>query len=180
MNNAINSMVRPQKTRFQILSDSMNFECDGSCDGQWLTKCLDNLDKNNIVRDDFSDALFNLINFGRSKYCNLMLRSSKLWQNIPHKTNAKQSITVSRTQHPVLFAQVGAEEAEFIILNDFRWSSKLIPWYDFLLLLEGEPVHLPAPKFHFSKDIVLQKDTPIVCTSSEQIVYVKDEIVSQS
>ena len=104
INNATNLIVRQQKTRFHILSDSMNCECDESCDGQWLTKCLDTLDKNNIVRDDFSDALFNLINFGRSKYCNLMLRSSKLWQNIPHKTNAKQSITVSRTQHPVLFA----------------------------------------------------------------------------
>ena len=102
INNATNLIVRQQKTRFHILSDSMNCECDESCDGQWLTKCLDTLDKNNIVRDDFSDALFNLINFGRSKYCNLMLRSKKLWQNIPHKTTAKQSITVSRTQHPVL------------------------------------------------------------------------------
>ena len=73
MNNATNLMVRQQKTRFQILSDSTNSEFDESCDGQWLTKCLDTLDKNNIVRDDFSDALFNLINFGRSKYCNLIL-----------------------------------------------------------------------------------------------------------
>ena len=45
----------------------MSSDCDESCDGQWLTKCLDTLGKNNIVWDDFSDALFNLINFGRSK-----------------------------------------------------------------------------------------------------------------
>ena len=45
----------------------MNSDCNENCDGQWLTKCLDNLDKNNIVWDDISDALFNLINFGKSK-----------------------------------------------------------------------------------------------------------------
>ena len=50
---------------------------------------------------------------------------------------------------------------------------------DFFLLLEGEPIHLPAPKSQFSKDILLEKDTPIVCTSSEQIVHVKHGIVSQ-
>ena len=179
MNNATNLMVRQQKTRFQILTDSMNSECDETCDGRWLTKCLDTLDKNNIVQNDFSDALFNLINFGRSKYRNLMLigpancGKTFLIKPLQKIYNCFQNPASSS------FAWVGAEEAEFIILNDFRWSSKLIPWHDFLLLLEGEPVHLPAPKSHFSKDILLEKDTPIVCTSSEQIVHVKNGIVSQ-
>ena len=45
----------------------MSSDCNVNCDGQRLTKCLDMLDKNSIVLDDFSDALFNLINFGRNK-----------------------------------------------------------------------------------------------------------------
>ena len=80
----------------------MNSEFDESCYGQWLTKCLDTLDKKNIVWDDFSDALFNLINFGRSKYHNLILIGpANVPKYIPHKTTAK-NLTVSRTQHPLL------------------------------------------------------------------------------
>ena len=52
------------------------------------------------------------------------------------------------------FAWVGAEEAEIIFLNDFRWAAKIIPWHDMLLLLEGQTVHLPAPKCHYTKDSV--------------------------
>ena len=47
------------------------------------------------------------------------------------------------------FAWVGAEEAELLFLNDFCWSPQIVPWHDLLLLLEGEPVHVPAPKTHF-------------------------------
>ena len=34
-------------------------------------------------------------------------------------------------------------------------------------------------KSHFSKDILSENDTQIVCTSSEEIVHVKNAIVSQ-
>ena len=68
----------------------MNSEFDESCYGQWLTKYLDTLDKKNIVWDDFSDALFNLTNFGRSKYHNLILIGpANVPKYIPHKTTAK-------------------------------------------------------------------------------------------
>ena len=35
---------------------------------------------------------------------------------------------------------VGADSAEVIVLQDFRWSREMIPWSDLLLLLEGETV----------------------------------------
>ena len=60
-----------------------------------------------------------------------------------------------------------------IFLNDFRWSPQVLPWHDLLLLLEGQTVHLPAPKTRYSKDIVFDKDTPIFCTSKHQLIFVK-------
>lgn len=55
----------------------------------------------------------------------------------------------------------------------FSFSFQTIAWNDLLLLLEGEPVHLPAPKTHFAKDFLVTNDVPIFCTSSHQLVYVR-------
>ena len=39
------------------------------------------------------------------------------------------------------------------------------------LLLEGQPIHFPAPKTQCGIDICLEKDTPIFATSNYPIVY---------
>ena len=54
-----------------------------------------------------------------------------------------------------------------IFLNDFRWSDKIIPWHDLLLLLEGQTVHLPATKSLFERDV------PIFCTGKDELVYIR-------
>ena len=46
------------------------------------------------------------------------------------------------------FAWVTAKQLEIIVLNDFRSSASIIPCSDFLQMLEGDIVHLPAPKRH--------------------------------
>ena len=56
------------------------------------------------------------------------------------------------------FAWIGAEQAEIIFLNDFRWDPKIIAWADLLHALEGDTVHLPAPKNVSSRDVELTKD----------------------
>lgn len=56
----------------------------------------------------------------------------------------------------------------------------MIPWHDLLLLLKGQPVHLPAPKTHYEKDILLSTDTPIFVTSSGQICHVKHGVVDET
>ena len=50
-------------------------------------------------------------------------------------------------------------------MNDFRESEKLISWQDLLEFLEGDAVYITAPKTHFSKDIVMDRNTPIFATS---------------
>lgn len=77
------------------------------------------------------------------------------------------------------FAWVGAEKAEIIFLNDFRWSPSIIQWHDFLLLLEGQLVHSPATKLHYAKDIVFNRDTPIFATGKNPIVFVKNGMLDE-
>ena len=47
------------------------------------------------------------------------------------------------------YVWVGADHADMIVFQDFRWSSGLICWKDLLLLLEGENVKLLSPKKPF-------------------------------
>ena len=70
------------------------------------------------------------------------------------------------------FAWVGAEMAEYIFLSDFRRSPQVIPWHDFLLMLEGQTVDVPAPKTHLAKDLVFDNDTPIFSTGKHTMVYI--------
>lgn len=46
-------------------------------------------------------------------------------------------------------------------------------------MLEGQLVHLSAPKTYFSKDLVFDQDTPIICTSKNQLIFVKGGIIDQ-
>ena len=71
------------------------------------------------------------------------------------------------------FAWVGAEEADIIMLNDFRLKPSKIAWDDMLLLLERYIVHLAAPKNLSKQDIELSNDTPIFATSDPPIVYIE-------
>ena len=72
------------------------------------------------------------------------------------------------------YAWVGLDECEVTYLNDFRWSPELIKWSDFLLLLEGQTVHLPRPTNIFATDLCIQRDNtlPIFATSKGPIEYV--------
>ena len=78
-----------------------------------------------------------------------------------------------------MFAQVGVENAECILSNDFRWSAPIIPWHDLLLMLEGDVVHLLMPKTHYPTDICLQRNTPIFATGKGPLIYVKNRVVNQ-
>ena len=61
------------------------------------------------------------------------------------------------------FAWAGVKQAEIIFLNDFRWCE------NFLKIFEWDTVHIAATKTHFSKDIVMDKDSPFFATSISRI-----------
>ena len=114
---------------------------------------------------------------GRGKYRNLMLTGpancgKTFLLNPLNRIYRTFTNPASNT-----FAWVGAEDAEVVLLNDFRWSPQVIAWQDLLLQLEGQQVHLPAPKSHFAKDITFKGDTPIFRTTKRPLTYVKNGCV---
>ena len=111
-----------------------------------------------------SRLLQDLLDKGRGKYRNIFIVGpancgKKFMLNSLNKVFATFFNPATTT-----FAWVGAEHAECIFLIDFRWSAQEIPWHDLLLMLEGQPVHLPALKTHYAKDLIFDQDTPIFAT----------------
>ena len=70
------------------------------------------------------------------------------------------------------FSLVKAVSSEVVFLNDFRWSEKILPWHDFLNLLEGESIHVSSPKTHYTEDLLWTKTQPIFCTGISEIVKI--------
>lgn len=169
-------LQRSRKTRVQLLHEVGESDCVRGCDGQWRLCAEEILGNNGISVQLFRTAVSDLILHGRGKNRNLLLNGS---------TNCGKSFLLNPLKviydtfcNPATgnFAWVGVDKAECILLNDLRWSSHIIPWHDLLLMLEGDVVHLPAPKTHFAKDICLQRDTPIFATGKSPLTYIKNGV----
>ena len=72
------------------------------------------------------------------------------------------------------YAWVSLEECEVAYMNDFRWSSEMISWSDFLLLMEVQTVHLPRPKNTYATDLCVSHDKilPIFATGISPVEYI--------
>lgn len=159
---------RSKRTRIEILQETLQATCnDSSCN--WLQMAKETLSRNGVNLAEFSHAIKDALTNGRGKKRNIMIigpaNCGKTFIFQPLR-NIYKSFVNSATGS---FAWVGVEDAEIIYLNDFRWNEKIIQWQDFLRLLEGDSVHFPAPKTHYSKDILLTADTPIFATSIRAI-----------
>ena len=127
----------------------------------------------------FAEACKELLEKGRGKYRNIMIIGPA---NCGKTFLLNPLNTIYRTfSNPATstFAWVGAEQSEVIFLNDFRWSPSILPWHDMLLLLEGQQVHLPAPKSYFARDPVFDSDAPVFCTGKHQLVFVRGGTIDE-
>ena len=178
IHNANSQVERQQQSRLEIMGECLENECSNDCAGKWYQAATQTLRNNNIVVREFANSITLLLEKGRGKFRNIFIcgpaNCGKTFLLKP------LCLIYDAFQNPASgsFNWVGVDTKEIIFLNDFRWSTKIIQWHDLLLLLEGEPVHLPAPKTYYEKDICLTRDTPIFATSSEEIKFIKHGILS--
>ena len=171
MESAQTELDRANVPRMDVLMNCSMQECLNECNGVWGELARQVLQNNNIAVADFSSAVRDLLQRGRGKYRNILIVGPA---NCGKTFLLKPLVQIYKTfSNPAVdkFAWTRATEADIIFLNDFRWERDLISWKELLLLLEGEPVHLPAPKTFFKDDACLTKDTPIFATSKSVITF---------
>ena len=165
-------VARQNLNRMSVIKEAADAPCDEICNGIWFRCALEILQKNSINPCDFADSLRQLLEKGRGKYRNILITG---------RTNCAKTFILSPLSvvfkgalcnpSSTKFAWLGADTAEVIFLNDYRWSPEQIKWDQLLRLLEGHLVNLPAPMNHYSRDVCIDSDVPVFATSSEPIFY---------
>ena len=167
-------IVKQRKDRLDILKDFKDHKpcvCGG---GEWLIAANQLLGFNNINRNEFKSAFRTNLELGRAKYRNVMIIGNR---------NCGKSFIIKPLskiygedafQNPARnkYGWVGAQKASIIMLQDFRWSSDLIEWSDFLRLLEeDEPVRLPAPRNLCKEDVLIDTQVAFFATGKTVIKF---------
>ena len=172
MQNAKATAEREKRSRMQVLEKARLSSCVDGCDMEWYICSHDILQKNSINPYLYADAIGDLLIHGCGKFRNVMITDpanyGKTFMLKPLEIIYHAFCNPANDK----YAWVGADNAEEIILQDFRWSSELICWKGLLLLLESEPVKLPSPKTQFATDVCIKTDIPIFATSKAKIEFV--------
>lgn len=166
-------LARSKKTRIDILREAKDKGCCEGCEGKWLEAAERLVESNGIPLQFFCQSVFTALEKGRGKYQNIYIHGPANCGKTFILSPLKLVYEAFCNPATGSFAWVGAEEAEIIFLNDFRWSAKVIAWADLLQALEGDIVHLPAPKNFCKRDLELSADTPFFATSDAPLVLVK-------
>ena len=173
-------LARSKKGRLELLQEAYKGDCTSECKERWLKCAISLIENNGVLLRHFCDAIYTALYLGRAKYRNIFIHGP---------ANAGKTFILSLLKYicrafcnPATgtFAWVGAEQSEIIMLNDFRWSPSIIPSSDLLQILEGDIVHLPAPKNFCSKDIEFNRDTPFFATADAPLVLVKGGSIDQA
>lgn len=177
MKNADRDLSLLNRERMPVIYDAVNKTCAPGCEDRlWYRSAMELLKNNNIEAYLFTGAMRNLLSKGRGKFRNLMLvgpaNCGKTFLFQPLCDIFKVFCNPTRDK----FGWVGADEAEIILINDLRWGPDLISWDDFLRLLEGQIVNLPAPKNHFARDVCIKNDIPILATGKSAVRHMERNI----
>ena len=170
---ASSEIQRDETTRIEKVRNAATDACIDGCDGSWLECAIEVLSLNGIEIAVFASYIFELLAQGRGKFRNVMIygqtNCAKTFMLKPLKCIFGDRLFDNPANDK--YAWVGADKADVILLQDFRFCKDVITWKDLLLLLEGETVKLPAPKNHFATDVVISSDVPIFATSKAPIVF---------
>ena len=167
--------VAQRKTmdRMQVVLSYLDKPSVAGCNGAWIEAAREVLVNNDINLYVFADAIRKCLRDGRNKFNNILLVGT---------TNCAKSFLINPLEDmfkcftsptPGRYAWVGHDECELALIQDLRWSDELIKWNDFLLLLEGQTVHLARPKNLFSTDLTIHKSNklPFFATTKEPMEY---------
>ena len=126
MEHSEETVKRQNKSRMELLYECLAEECSDVCNRQWITCAKDVLIRNGISVVKFARAIVESLDKGPAKYRNVML----VGPTNCGKTFLLNPLNViyNTFTNPASssFAWVGAEKAECIFLNDFRWSASII------------------------------------------------------
>lgn len=174
MQNAQSTLLRQNKERMEIIREYAASSCISGCDEKWYKSAKQVLANNNINLYYFACAMRQALTKGRQKNTNILIvgptNCGKSFLLNPLELVFKAFINPATSK----YAWIGLDECEIAFLNDFRWSSEIISWSDFLLLLEGQTVHLPRPKNQFASDMLIHRSNtiPFFATSKTEIEYI--------
>ena len=164
--------TRSSESRIGQIIRFIQDDCVEKCEGKRYDSAKKLLRNNNIIVYVFAETLWDLLTNGRGNGRNIIIYGPAYSE----KTTILNPITTifDAFTNPSnsKYAFVGADKAEFIFMNDLRWSPDMISWQEFLNLLKGQNVYLAAPSFHFAEDIYICSDVQIPATSISPIRFV--------
>lgn len=166
-------LARAKLSRIQLLNAAYHSNCVEGCNGKWLECALTILRDNNISLRQYCSVIYKALEFGRGKYRNVYIYGPANTGKTFMLSPLKKVFNTFSNPATGTFAWVGVQNAEVVLLNDLRWHPSMIAWGDFLQLLEGDTVHLPAPKTFSNSDIEFEKDTPFFATADAPLVLIK-------
>ena len=174
---------RAEKTLMVLLEEAMLGEhskdkSGRACDGSWLSAALEILSLNNISRDYFSQRVVKALRNGRGKGYNMMIcgptNCAKSFLLMP----LERIYNVFFQPSSGSFNWLHAPNAEVLFLNDIRYEEKgdqeVMPWRQFLNLLEGCTVNIRRPGNIYDGDLAwTDSSAPIFATAENPIVRIK-------
>lgn len=170
---AAKTLERERRSIMSIIQEHAAGQCASECEGEWLKCAKEVLRNNNVNLFHYASVVRQCFTKGRQKHNNIL---------IVGPTNCGKSFLLNPIElmfktfmNPATgrYALTGLDQCEVAYFNDFRWSPEIIAWSDFLLLLEGQTVHLPRPKNQYATDMCIERTNkiPIFATSKSEIEY---------
>ena len=132
MESAQKTQKRQSKTHTELLNDAHQQECTCTTNSEWHHCALQVLARNNIAVDNFANCVKELLMKGRGKFRNILLTGPANCGKT-FLLNLLNKVFTFTNPACTSFAWVGAEKADVVFLNDFRWSTQIIAWHDLLV-----------------------------------------------
>ena len=165
------SLAHKATTQMEVMRKCTTEDCMEGCNGEWLVCAKQFLTQNKVHAVAYALALRDLLVKGHGKSRNIMIMGPANCAKTVLFKCLQTMFTAFSNPSNDKYAWIGAEDAEVIFLNEFRWTSEMIAWKELLLLLERQIVHLPPPKNHYESDTTISSDVPIFATGKSRIVF---------